>query len=261
MRTLRVAGGRRGTGAHGCRGVPADGHPRAAGCAGVAGRGDRAARRADRAGGAAGRVHAGAGRCARAGPGRAAGRGRAHGGGTAGAAPPGKKANSVGAAAGLPAQLACRDGGRGLGDDTRRGRSVVERGRRGRRRAGAGAAPGPIDDSSRHQSNKRTCAPPSRIDVAHRRQATVASAGSPYASPISVFDPGVRTIWPTSTSCSCRCRSSQRCAVIVSGCLYGLAALLDRHSRNPMHLTELRDAFSRIDTFDEDLDERYQALE
>ncbi|MBB3728337.1 restriction endonuclease [Nonomuraea dietziae] len=40
-----------------------------------------------------------------------------------------------------------------------------------------------------------------------------------------------------------------------------LAALLDRHSRNPMPLTELRDAFSHIDTFSDDLAERYQALE
>ncbi|RDV49504.1 hypothetical protein DDV98_25070, partial [Streptomyces sp. IB2014 011-12] len=40
-----------------------------------------------------------------------------------------------------------------------------------------------------------------------------------------------------------------------------LGALLDRHSRNPMPLTELRDAFSRIDTFSEDLTERYEALE
>ncbi|MFD0544935.1 restriction endonuclease [Streptomyces mexicanus] len=40
-----------------------------------------------------------------------------------------------------------------------------------------------------------------------------------------------------------------------------LATLLDHHSRNPMPLTELRDAFSRIDTFSDDLAERYQALE
>ncbi|WP_181871133.1 restriction endonuclease [Sphaerisporangium album] len=40
-----------------------------------------------------------------------------------------------------------------------------------------------------------------------------------------------------------------------------LATLLDQHSRNPMPLTELRDAFSRIDTFSDDLAERYQALE
>ncbi|MEV3928513.1 restriction endonuclease [Streptomyces sp. NPDC049944] len=40
-----------------------------------------------------------------------------------------------------------------------------------------------------------------------------------------------------------------------------LAALLDSHSRNPMPLTELRDSFSRIDTFSDDLAERYQALE
>ncbi|MCX4819128.1 restriction endonuclease [Streptomyces sp. NBC_01142] len=40
-----------------------------------------------------------------------------------------------------------------------------------------------------------------------------------------------------------------------------LTTFLDRHSRNPMPLTELRDAFSRIDTFGDDLDERYQALE
>ncbi|TMR88216.1 restriction endonuclease [Nonomuraea basaltis] len=40
-----------------------------------------------------------------------------------------------------------------------------------------------------------------------------------------------------------------------------LVSLLDRHSRNPMPLTELRDALSRIDTFSDDLAERYQALE
>jgi hypothetical protein len=40
-----------------------------------------------------------------------------------------------------------------------------------------------------------------------------------------------------------------------------LATLLDRHSRNPMPLTELRDSFSHIDTFSDDLAERYQALE
>ncbi|MET9136330.1 restriction endonuclease [Streptomyces parvulus] len=40
-----------------------------------------------------------------------------------------------------------------------------------------------------------------------------------------------------------------------------LATLLDRHWRNPMPLTELRDAFSRIDAFSDDLDERYQTLE
>lgn len=40
-----------------------------------------------------------------------------------------------------------------------------------------------------------------------------------------------------------------------------LGALLDRHSRNPMPLTELRDAFSQIDTFSDDLTERYEALE
>ncbi|MFF5188187.1 restriction endonuclease [Streptomyces sp. NPDC000345] len=40
-----------------------------------------------------------------------------------------------------------------------------------------------------------------------------------------------------------------------------LATLLDHHSRNPMPLTELRDVFSRVDTFSDDLTERYQALE
>lgn len=40
-----------------------------------------------------------------------------------------------------------------------------------------------------------------------------------------------------------------------------LATVLDRHSRNPMPLTELRDSFSHIDTFSDDLAERYQALE
>ncbi|MEU6728184.1 restriction endonuclease [Nonomuraea wenchangensis] len=40
-----------------------------------------------------------------------------------------------------------------------------------------------------------------------------------------------------------------------------LVSLLDRHSRNPMPLTELRDVFSHIDTFGDDLAERYQALE
>lgn len=40
-----------------------------------------------------------------------------------------------------------------------------------------------------------------------------------------------------------------------------LGTLLDRHSRNPMPLAELRDAFSRIDTFSDDLAERYQELE
>lgn len=44
-------------------------------------------------------------------------------------------------------------------------------------------------------------------------------------------------------------------------CIEDLATLLDRHSRNPMPLTELQDAFSRIDTFSDDMDERYQALE
>ncbi|MFC1417869.1 restriction endonuclease [Streptacidiphilus cavernicola] len=40
-----------------------------------------------------------------------------------------------------------------------------------------------------------------------------------------------------------------------------LAVLLTRHSQNPMPLTELRDAFSRVDTFNDDLAERYSALE